>query len=126
MKILVTGGAGFLGSHLCDRLISEGNEVICLDNFFTGSKQNIVHLLDNPNFATSDNFKMAEPKQQDCRKNLGELKRLHNYSRGILQAVGGGGIIDYFATGVYILHNINIWGRVSKSIAAAVLISVDL
>jgi UDP-glucuronate decarboxylase len=50
MKILVTGGAGFLGSHLCDRLISEGNEVICLDNFFTGSKQNIVHLLDNPRF----------------------------------------------------------------------------
>ncbi|MDB4794731.1 SDR family oxidoreductase [bacterium] len=50
MKILVTGGAGFLGSHLCDRLISEDHEVICLDNFFTGSKQNIVHLLDNPNF----------------------------------------------------------------------------
>ena len=50
MKILVTGGAGFLGSHLCDRLISDGNEVICLDNFFTGSKQNIIHLLDNPNF----------------------------------------------------------------------------
>ena len=50
MKILVTGGAGFLGSHLCDRLISEGNEVVCLDNFFTGSKQNIIHLLDNPNF----------------------------------------------------------------------------
>ena len=50
MKILVTGGAGFLGSHLCDRLISDGQEVICLDNFFTGSKQNIIHLLDNPNF----------------------------------------------------------------------------
>jgi UDP-glucuronate decarboxylase len=50
MKILVTGGAGFLGSHLCDRLISEGNEVTCLDNFFTGAKQNIIHLLDNPNF----------------------------------------------------------------------------
>jgi len=50
MKILVTGGAGFLGSHLCDRLISDGDEVICLDNFFTGSKQNIIHLLDNPNF----------------------------------------------------------------------------
>ena len=50
MKILVTGGAGFLGSHLCDRLISEDHEVICLDNFFTGSKQNIVHLMDNPNF----------------------------------------------------------------------------
>ena len=50
MKILITGGAGFLGSHLCDRLISEDHEVICLDNFFTGSKQNIIHLLDNPNF----------------------------------------------------------------------------
>ena len=50
MKILVTGGAGFLGSHLCDHLISDGHEVICLDNFFTGSKQNIIHLLDNPNF----------------------------------------------------------------------------
>ena len=50
MKILVTGGAGFLGSHLCDRLISDGHEVICLDNFFTGSKGNIIHLLDNQNF----------------------------------------------------------------------------
>jgi UDP-glucuronate decarboxylase len=50
MKALVTGGAGFLGSHLCDRLISDGHEVICLDNFFTGSKQNVIHLLDNPNF----------------------------------------------------------------------------
>ncbi|MDB4668394.1 SDR family oxidoreductase [bacterium] len=50
MKILVTGGAGFLGSHLCDRLISDEHEIICLDNFFTGSKQNIIHLLDNPRF----------------------------------------------------------------------------
>lgn len=49
-KILVTGGAGFIGSHLCERLLKEGNEVICLDNYFTGSKRNIVHLLDNPYF----------------------------------------------------------------------------
>ncbi len=50
MKILVTGGAGFLGSHLCDRLIDRGNEVICIDNFYTGSKKNIEHHLSNPNF----------------------------------------------------------------------------
>jgi len=50
MRILVTGGAGFLGSHLCDRLLDEGHEVICLDNFFTGRKRNVLHLLDNPQF----------------------------------------------------------------------------
>lgn len=49
-RVLVTGGAGFLGSHLCDRLIREGNDVICLDNLFTGSKDNIRHLLSNHNF----------------------------------------------------------------------------
>jgi len=49
-RILITGGAGFIGSHLCEKLLSEGNEVICVDNFFTGSKQNIFHLLDNPYF----------------------------------------------------------------------------
>ena len=50
MRILVTGGAGFLGSHLCDRLLADGHEVICIDNLFTGSKANIAHLAGNPNF----------------------------------------------------------------------------
>ncbi len=49
-RILITGGAGFLGSHLSDRMIDAGNEVICLDNYFTGRRQNITHLLDHPNF----------------------------------------------------------------------------
>ena len=50
MRILVTGGAGFLGSHLCDSLIAKGHEVICLDNYFTGHKSNVAHLIGNPNF----------------------------------------------------------------------------
>jgi UDP-glucuronate decarboxylase len=50
MRILITGGAGFIGSHLCERLLSEGQEVLCLDNFFTGRRDNIIHLLDNPRF----------------------------------------------------------------------------
>ncbi len=49
-RILITGGAGFIGSHLCEKLLSEGNDIICLDNFFTGSKDNIRHLLDNDHF----------------------------------------------------------------------------
>lgn len=50
MRILITGGAGFLGSHLCDRLIEQGHDIICLDNFFTGRKANIQHLVGNPRF----------------------------------------------------------------------------
>lgn len=49
-RILITGGAGFLGSHLCDRLVAEDHDVLCLDNFYTGRKQNVIHLLDKPNF----------------------------------------------------------------------------
>ena len=49
-RILVTGGAGFLGSHLCERLLGEGHDVICVDNYFTGTRDNIIHLIDNPRF----------------------------------------------------------------------------
>jgi len=49
-QVLVTGGAGFLGAHLCERLLDDGHDVICVDNFFTGAKDNILHLLDNPHF----------------------------------------------------------------------------
>ena len=49
-RVLVTGGAGFLGSHLCERLLAAGNDVLCVDNFFTGSRDNVLHLLDNPHF----------------------------------------------------------------------------
>ena len=49
-RILVTGGSGFLGSHLCERLIAQGHDVLCIDNYFTGTKDNVAHLLDNPHF----------------------------------------------------------------------------
>ena len=49
-RVLVTGGAGFLGSHLCERLVAAGHDVVCVDNYFTGARDNIVHLLGNPYF----------------------------------------------------------------------------
>ena len=49
-KLLITGGAGFIGSHLCERLLSDGHDVLCVDNYFTGVKDNIAHLMDNPRF----------------------------------------------------------------------------
>ena len=49
-RILITGGDGFLGSHLCEKLLNEGHEVICVDNFFTGHRSNIAHLINNPYF----------------------------------------------------------------------------
>ena len=49
-RVLITGGAGFIGSHLCDRLIQNGEDVLCIDNFYMGTKKNIVHLMDNPRF----------------------------------------------------------------------------
>ena len=52
-RILITGGAGFLGSHLCDRLLKDGADVLCVDNFFTGTKQNITHLIGHPCFELS-------------------------------------------------------------------------
>ena len=52
MRVLVTGGAGFLGSHLCETLLEKGHDVVCADNFYTGSKQNIAHLMDRDRKST--------------------------------------------------------------------------
>ena len=51
LNILVTGGAGFLGSHLCEKLLNQGHNVICLDNFYSSEKNNIIHLINNKNFS---------------------------------------------------------------------------
>ena len=71
-NILVTGGAGFIGSHLCKTLINLGNKVICLDNLFTGSKDNISDFIDNPNFEFV-NHDITEPYMRD---NIDEIYNL--------------------------------------------------
>ncbi|MGJ8635091.1 MAG: UDP-glucuronic acid decarboxylase family protein [Luteolibacter sp.] len=70
MRILITGGAGFLGSHLCERLLNEGNDVICLDNYFTGRKRNVTHLLSNPNFELV--------RHDVCEPFMFEVDRIYN------------------------------------------------
>ena len=67
-RVLVTGGAGFLGSHLCDRLIEQGHEVLCVDNFYTGSRGNVRHLLAEP----VDRV-LGESKRRDQRLGVGRV-----------------------------------------------------
>ncbi|MDR1847523.1 MAG: SDR family oxidoreductase [Bacteroidales bacterium] len=69
-RILITGGAGFIGSHLCERLLREGNDIICLDNYFTGTKQNVAHLLDNPYFELV--------RHDVCTPYLAEVDEIYN------------------------------------------------
>lgn len=66
--MLVTGGAGFLGSHLCERLLQEGHEVLCVDNFYTGHKANVVHLINNP--LPSDDPTQRQPNISLAKKIL--------------------------------------------------------
>lgn len=74
-RILITGGAGFIGSHLCDRFIAEGDEVICLDNFISGQKANVAHLLDNPHFSL-----IEHDVCQPLPSNLGKIDAIFHFA----------------------------------------------
>ncbi|MDF1738750.1 MAG: SDR family oxidoreductase [Verrucomicrobiales bacterium] len=94
MRTLVTGGAGFLGSHLCDSLIAKGHEVICLDNFFTGHKSNIAHLIGNPNFELMrwdviDPFKVEVDRIYNLACPASPVHYQHNPIKTIKTSVSG-------------------------------------
>jgi nucleoside-diphosphate-sugar epimerase len=78
MKVLITGAAGFLGSHLCDKLLEQGHEVLCLDNLFTGTKRNIDHLHNHPRVGGF--HRQAEP-HQDKRRHIKAQPKYHHSQR---------------------------------------------
>ena len=100
-QILITGGAGFIGSHLCARLLEEGNEVICLDNYFTGSKENVIPLLKNPHFElirhdvsipfqaeVDEIYNLACPRISSLLSNRSEYRRSKTSVLGAVNMLG--------------------------------------
>ena len=118
-KTLITGGSGFLGSHLCDRLISEGHQVICLDNLLTGSASNVRHLLDNPDFAMlthdvtepfylhdllADSKYLAPDVQADYVLHFASPASPKDYARYPIQTLKVGALGTYHALGLAKAH----------------------